>query len=175
MQIVECPVNEDNQSVASLKVQEWTGWQYESNWVKIKSRNVQWSTSSGRLHSFQLTKPCTAVSLPEQRRQHDSVPRFRAVCSLWPHIVSNIVFMATSWKFTQNTHIDIAAIVAKFLLLPDEERERKTWFTIIKWFPSIHIFPTVCVWLSCFFSPLSSNLFEFLLKHFGKTTSMKFL
>lgn len=48
----------------------------------MESCNVQWSMSSDGLFSSQLTKPCTAVSLPEQRCQNNLVPHFGAVCSL---------------------------------------------------------------------------------------------
>lgn len=56
-------------------------------WIKVtlnqmESCNVQWSTSSDGLFSSQLTKPCTAVSLPEQRCQNNLVPHVGAVCSL---------------------------------------------------------------------------------------------
>lgn len=100
-------------------------------WIKLtlnqtESRNVQWSASSDRLFSSQLTKPCTAVSLPEQRCQNNLVPHFGALCSLTTFRLSNVVFIASF--FGVNTHVHIAAAVAKFLLLPDEEQERKTCY-----------------------------------------------
>lgn len=116
----------------------WTSMNRVTVWIRLTLNQMESLVFSGACcvvgsTPYSYRKPCTAVSLPEQRCQNNLVPHFGAACSLTTFRDSDIiVFIAafTCWQiYTQSSDYHCSYSQKHLFLLLHYEWE---WYYIFK-------------------------------------------